>query len=194
MLRPLPPCQRLRYRSGMVWRSRPICSAAGHPVRRRVQALLAVAAVAIAAVAGLEAQRVKCARLNWALLASVDYEPPNLKKPGPRVEASFPAKVLALEGQMVEAEGFMIPLDVAPNGASMFVLNPDADVCAFGVPPRMSDWVMVTMPPGERALVSHLPTIVKGRFSVGEEVRNGRVTSIYRIHAESAAPRGHLGR
>jgi len=190
----LPAPQRLHYRSGMVWYSRPFCPAAGHSVRRRVQALLAVVAVAIAAVAGLEAQRVKYARLNWALLASVDYEPPNLKKPGPRVEASFPARVLALEGQMVEAEGFMIPLDVAPNGASMFVLNPDADVCAFGVPPRMSDWVMVTMPPGERALVSHLPTMVKGRFSVGEEIRNGRVTSIYRIHAESAVPRGHLGR
>jgi hypothetical protein len=28
---------------------------------------------------------------------------------------------------------------------------------------------------------------------VGEEIRNGRVTSLYRIEAESAVPRGVLG-
>jgi hypothetical protein len=151
----------------------------------------------ILAAVPLAAQRVKYERLNWALLASFDYELPDpLDGPSqpmqPRPEV-FPEKVRALNGRHVVAEGFMIPLDVTPSGASMFVLNPNLDVCMFGVPPRLTDWVLVTMPPGQRALVSHLPTTVKGRLWVGEEIRNGRVTSLYRIEAESALPRGMLG-
>ncbi len=163
--------------------------------RATVGAVLAALAIGISAPA--LAQKVKYDRLNWAVLASFEYELPDpltLKNPMavPRPDV-FPDKVKALNGRHVIAEGFMIPLDVTPNGASMFVLNPDVDVCMFGVPPRLTDWVLVTMPPGQRALVSHLPTIVKGRLSVGEEIRNGRVTSLYRIEADSAVPRGHLG-
>jgi hypothetical protein len=155
-----------------------------------------VAALACATVT-LTAQKIKYERLNWAMLASFDYEPPDpltLKsgKAEPRADI-FPDTVKALHGRHVIAEGFIIPLDVTPSGASMFVLNPDVDVCMFGVPPRMNDWVLVTMPPGQRVMVSHLPTTVKGRFLVGEEIRRGRVTSVYRIEAESAIPRGVLG-
>lgn len=154
-------------------------------------------AVALLATVPVAAQKIKYERLNWALLASFDYETPDplaLKNPlaEPRPDV-FPEKVKALNGRHVVAEGFIIPLDVTPNGASMFVLNPDLDVCMFGIPPRLNDWVLVTMPPGERVLVSHLPTTVKGRLWVGEEIRNGRVTSLYRIQADSAMPKGMLG-
>jgi len=143
------------------------------------------------------AQKISYERLNWAVLASVDYELPDplaLKagKAEPRPDV-FPEKVKALNGRHVVAEGFIIPLDVSPSGASMFVLNPDVDVCMFGVPPRLTDWVLVTMPPGQRVMVSHLPTVVKGRLWVGEEIRNGRVTSLYRLEADSAVPRGVIG-
>lgn len=159
--------------------------------------VLVGAAVVLAASAAVLAQKVQYKRLNWALLASFDYSPPDPKalKSGtaqPRSDI-FPEKVKALDGTPVIAEGFIIPLDVTPAGASMFVLNPDVDVCMFGVPPRLNDWVLVTMPPGDRVMVSHLPTTVKGRLNVGEEIRNGRVTSVFRIQAESAVPRGVLG-
>jgi len=145
----------------------------------------------------LQAQKVKYDRLNWAVLASFEYELPDplALKGGaavPRADV-FPEKVKALNGRHVVAEGFIIPLDVTLGGASIFVLNPDVDVCMFGIPPRLNDWVLVTMPPGQRVMVSHLPTTVKGRLWVGEEIRNGRVTSLYRIEAESAIPRGVLG-
>lgn len=163
--------------------------------RRRHVAFL-VAALACA-TATLTAQKIKYERLNWATLASFEYELPDpltLKsgKAEPRTDV-FPEKVKALHGRHVVAEGFIIPLDVTPSGASMFVLNPDVDVCMFGIPPRLNDWVLVTMPPGQRVMVSHLPTTVKGRLWVGEEIRNGRVTSLYRIEAESAVPRGVIG-
>jgi hypothetical protein len=163
---------------------------------RRLHVAFFVAALACA-TATLTAQKIKYERLNWATLASFDYELPDpltLKsgKGEPRADV-FPEKVQALHGRHVVAEGFIIPLDVTPSGASMFVLNPDVDVCMFGIPPRLNDWVLVTMPPGQRVMVSHLPTTVKGRLWVGEEIRNGRVTSLYRIEAESAVPRGVLG-
>lgn len=156
-----------------------------------------VALAVLTAASAAFAQKVQYKRLNWAVLSSFDYAPPDPKalKSGtaqPRPDI-FPEKVKALDGMPVIAEGFIIPLDVTPAGASMFVLNPDVDVCMFGIPPRLNDWVLVTMPPGERVMVSHLPTTVKGRLVVGEEIRNGRVTSLFRIQAESAIPRGMLG-
>lgn len=167
----------------------------------RVKALVgtwAIVAVAVLAAASAAfAQKVQYKRLNWAVLSSFDYVPPDSKalKSGTAVPRTdiFPEKVKALDGLPVIAEGFIIPLDVTPTGASMFVLNPDVDVCMFGIPPRLNDWVLVTMPPGERVMVSHLPTTVKGRLFVGEEIRNGRVTSLFRIQAESALPRGTIG-
>ena len=161
---------------------------------RRAAVLLMTLACA---TSPLFAQKIRYERLNWATLASFEYELPDplsLKsgKAEPRADV-FPEKVKALHGRHVVAEGFIIPLDVTPTGASMFVLNPDVDVCMFGIPPRLNDWVLVTMPPGQRVMVSHLPTTVKGRLLVGEEIRNGRVTSLYRIEAESAIPRGVIG-
>ena len=42
------------------------------------------------------------------------------------------------------------------------------------------------MKPGNKAKFTHLPTGVRGRLEVGEEVRNGRIVSIYRMLAEEA--------
>jgi len=164
-------------------------------VRRRVVVLALVGG--LAAGATLAAQRQSYERLNWALLASNNYRPPDARalKNGtaaPRPDI-FPDRVRALNGRHVVAEGFTIPLDVTRDGASLFVLNPDVDVCMFGVPAQLEDWVLVTMPPGKRAPISHLPTVVRGRLWVGEEIRHGRVTSLYRIDAESAQPVGSFG-
>lgn len=85
---------------------------------------------------------------------------PALKDPmaAPRPDI-FPEKVQARNGRHVVAEGFIIPLDVTPSGASMFVLNPYVDVCIFGIPPRLNDWVLVTMPPGQRVQHSSSPPV-----------------------------------
>lgn len=80
----------------------------------------------------------------------------------------------------------MLPLDLDANGVTKFMLNAALDMCYFGAPVRMNDWVMVTMTGPKKAKFTHLPTAVWGQFEVGEEVRNGRTVSIYRLAAIDA--------
>jgi hypothetical protein len=50
----------------------------------------------------------------------------------------------------------------------------------------MNEWILVRMKGGKRAKFTHLALNVKGRLEVGEQMRNGRVTSLYRLEADSA--------
>jgi hypothetical protein len=51
---------------------------------------------------------------------------------------------------------------------------------------RINEWILVTMKGGKRAPFTHLATTVKGKLSVGEQIRNGRVGSLYRLEADVA--------
>jgi len=66
----------------------------------------------------------------------------------------------------------------------------DFEVCYFGAPVRMNEWVLVTMKGGKRAKFTHLATTVKGRLDVGEEMRNGRVACPHRLEADVAEAEG----
>jgi hypothetical protein len=161
--------------------------------RHRTVAGLIAIAIAAAGVA-LDAQRPSYTHIHWRLLSSVamDEAGGEVRQSGPPAFVIPPA-VQALHGQMVAIEGFMIPLDITPAGVSLFVVNGDADQCDFGIPPRVIDWILVTMKPGQRAPFSHLPTTVRGRLEVGAEVRNGRVTSLYRLAADRVTVQGSFG-
>jgi hypothetical protein len=80
----------------------------------------------------------------------------------------------------------MLPLDLDAQGVTKFMLNAALDMCYFGAPVRLNDWVMVTMTGTKKAKFTHLPTAVWGVLEVGEEVRNGRTVSIYRLAAADA--------
>lgn len=149
---------------------------------RYLQAMAAVVLVATAAWAAATYQPVV-----FSALSNYEYELPDPLEPSSKAPTNvIPASVKALHGKMVSLEGFMLPLDLTPEGVSVFMLNASLDLCYFGAPVRMNEWVLVKMKPGTRAKFTHLATTVKGRFEVGEEMRNGRVTSLYRLVADSA--------
>jgi hypothetical protein len=140
-------------------------------------------ALAIGALVGAQAYQ----RVDFNKLSNYEYELPDPFDPTPRtIQNTIPDAVKALDGRLVSIEGFMLPLDLNAQGVSQFMLNASIDMCYFGAPVRMNEWILVTMKGGTRAKFTHLALNVKGRLSVGEEMKNGRVASLYRLVADSA--------
>lgn len=147
----------------------------------------AVAVLVLVAMASVAAWAATYQPITFNLISNYEYELPDPLEPASRAPQNvIPANVKALNGKMVAIEGFMLPLDLTPEGVSVFMLNASIDMCYFGAPVRMNEWVLVKMKAGKRAKFTHLATTVKGRFEVGEEMRNGRVTSLYRLEADEA--------
>ena len=146
-----------------------------------------VAVVAAVAMTAAALTAASYQPLAFSALSNFEYELPDPLEPSSKAPTNvIPASVKALNGRMVSLEGFMLPLDLTPEGVSVFMLNASLDLCYFGAPVRMNEWVLVKMKAGTRAKFTHLATTVKGRFEVGEEMRNGRVTSLYRLVADIA--------
>jgi hypothetical protein len=125
--------------------------------------------------------------VSFALLSDFEYEVPDpLDAASNTQKDQVPAKVKALHGKLIAVRGFMLPLDLDQAGVSEFMLNASFDMCYFGAPVAMNEWILVKMKPGKKAKFSHLAFNVSGRFEVGEDVRNGRVLSLYRLEADSA--------
>lgn len=126
------------------------------------------------------------ASISFATLSNFDYELPDPLDPAAKVDPNqVPAAVKALHGRQVAIRGFMLPLDLDQSGVSLFTLNGSQDMCYFGAPVRMNEWVLVRMTGPKKARFTHLPIVVSGRLEVGEELRNGRVVSLYRLAAVS---------
>ncbi|MCC7125703.1 MAG: DUF3299 domain-containing protein [Acidobacteria bacterium] len=141
--------------------------------------LLAVAVGTLVSAQGYQ-------RVSFNALSNYEYELPDPLDPKPVSVANvIPASVKALHGKMVSVDGFMLPLDLNQEGVSLFMLNASIDMCYFGAPVRMNEWILVRMKTGKRAKFTHLGMIVKGRLEVGEEMKNGRVASLYRLEADS---------
>jgi len=125
--------------------------------------------------------------VGFNILSGYDWEMPDPLDPAAKLpENVIPSSVKALHGKQVYLKGFMLPLDLDASGVTKFMLNAALDMCYFGAPVRLNDWVMVTMTGTRKAKFTHLPTAVWGTLDVGEEVRNGRTVSIYRLSAVDA--------
>jgi hypothetical protein len=121
------------------------------------------------------------------VLSGFDYDLPDPLDPTAKLNPNqVPAKVKALNGRKVSVRGFMLPFDVQPDGVTQFMLNASLDMCYFGAPVRMNEWIMVAMKPGKKAAFSHMAYQVNGVLEVGEQLKDGRVQSLYRITADSA--------
>lgn len=131
-------------------------------------------------------------------LASFDYYTP---LPGEKVDPkllatrSIPEEIKKLNGQKVSLMGFMMPVRVDDEGnVEEFALNGNYDMCFYGAPAQLNQWVHVKMAPGVKARFSHNPTTVSGTLEVGELIQDGEVISIYRMtgdKAKSYTPRGY---
>lgn len=126
--------------------------------------------------------------LDFWFLAGFDYNPTDPFDPSPKqVKNTIPANILALAGRKVEIYGNILPLDYDSSGTSTFILNASVDACGFGGVPRINEWVYVTMKPGQKAKTygAGYEILVRGTFSIAEEVENGRIVGLYSIVADS---------
>lgn len=126
--------------------------------------------------------------LDFWFLAGFDYNPNEPFEPSPKqVKNTIPANILALAGKKVEIYGNILPLDYDTSGTSTFILNASVDACGFGGVPRINEWVYVTMKPGQKARTygAGYEILVRGTFSIAEEVEKGRVVGLYSIVADS---------
>jgi hypothetical protein len=117
------------------------------------------------------------------------YMPEPGAAPDPELvkKSKIPDDVKALNGKKVAINGFMMPIDQNPEGSREFVLNGNFDMCGFGGPVSINQWVMVRYVGGGRVPYTHLPMSVFGELEVGEEYRDGRLFSIYRMKAKAVS-------
>lgn len=125
--------------------------------------------------------------VSFSTLSNFEYELPDpLDRDAKPNLNQVPAAIKALNGKQISIRGFMLPLDLDNTGVAEFMLNGSLDMCYFGAPVRMNEWVLVRMAGAKKARFTHLPIVVSGKLEVGEQIKNGRVMSLYRMSAVSA--------
>lgn len=118
------------------------------------------------------------------------YTPLPGEKPDEKLlaENKIPERVKNLNGKRVSISGFMLPVDVDDQGSVReFALNGNYDMCFYGAPSQINQWVHVKMKDGVKARFSHNPTTVSGTLEVGELVEDGEVISLYRLTGDKAS-------
>jgi hypothetical protein len=100
---------------------------------------------------------------------------------------NIPKDVVALSGQKIKLNGFMIPMDQAAN-ITQFALVPDLFSCCFGQPPQIQHTIIVNCPKGKA--VSYYPDqiTVEGSLKVGEKRDEGFIVSIFEVEVSSVKP------
>ena len=126
--------------------------------------------------------------LDFWFLGGYDYNPADAFNPSPKqAKNTIPANILALNGKKVEIYGNILPLDYDSSGTSTFILNASVDACGFGGVPRINEWVYVAMKPGQKAKTygAGYEILVRGTFTIAEDVEKGHVVGLYSIVADS---------
>ena len=137
--------------------------------------------------------------VSLAYLASYPYQPadapPNEATAAIDADASagIPPPIRALDGVNALVTGYMMPLDINGIGrVTRFALVRDHAACCLGVTPELNEWIAVeAQSPRGAEFLPETRVAVRGALKVGEEIRNGQVTSLYRMRAaavEKAAP------
>lgn len=97
----------------------------------------------------------------------------------------IPAEIWELDGKKIALEGFMSPIDFDKTGVKSFSLIHNAIGCCFGMFPKMNEWVYVEMTGDKKCdFFSVEPATIYGTFSVGEEIKDGYVVSLFRMQAD----------
>lgn len=134
---------------------------------------------------------VEYQKLSIAALSNYDYYTPlpNEKIDKKRLaENRIPDKIKELNGQKVVLTGFMMPVNVDKDGnVSEFALNGKYDMCFYGAPSSINQWVYVKMTEGKKIKFNHNPIAVYGILEVGEEFKDGEIVSLYRMTSDKVS-------
>lgn len=98
----------------------------------------------------------------------------------------IPAEIGALNNQLVEVVGFMVPIETEGARVKSFALVKDRMLCCFGVIPKLNEWILVQMRDASTAsYYPDQPVRVLGRLAVGGHTAGGSVLSIYRMEGDN---------
>jgi hypothetical protein len=128
-------------------------------------------------------------KVPFGALAAYEYEvadPVKLreaKDPKSVLGDQIPAKIKALDGQPILLVGFMVPIDVDRRGnVTSFALTQNQSFCCYGIPPGLTELVIVEMEEGKVAPYSYdVPVAAYGTMKVGEDIDDGYILSIYQM-------------
>ncbi len=127
-------------------------------------------------------------QISFSKLSNYEYFTPNpFEKTDEQkvVNNLIPQEILDLNGTKVGLSGYMLPYTVDDDGnVSEFSLNGNFDMCYFGAPVSLNEWVMVKMDSNLKVKYTHKPIKVYGVFEVGEDTKDGDVVSLYRLKLE----------
>lgn len=131
-------------------------------------------------------------KVSFKALGGFKYEVPDPEvvraQPDPSKPPvnQVPEQLMQLNESPVLLAGFMVPIDLDASGkVRSFALTQDQMFCCYGVPPKMNEWVMVEMEEGHTAEYKlDAPVAVYGTLKVGEEIEDGYVLSLYRVHSD----------
>ncbi len=100
----------------------------------------------------------------------------------------IPDAVTAMDGQKVRIEGYMIPLKFEEGQVKTFFLSRYMMGCCFGVMPKASEVVEVTMVEGAKAFYdAYMPFVVIGTLEVVPDGTDPEfLQSVFRMQADSA--------
>jgi len=115
----------------------------------------------------------------------MDFYSSDPKAAPPRQALEIPREVQALNGKTIAGSGYMLPIDVKPEGVSKFILTPTIDSCHWGAIGLANEWVMVEMAAGKRVPYARFqPVVMFGRLSLDPQWRGPALTSLYKLTAD----------
>jgi hypothetical protein len=102
----------------------------------------------------------------------------------PDVLAQVPAAVRKLDGQKVVLTGFMLPTKLHEGFATEFLFLGSSQLCCFGTPPALNDWIAVTMKKEGLPPVQDVPMALAGRLRIRPQWTDGFLTGLYFLEGD----------
>jgi hypothetical protein len=96
----------------------------------------------------------------------------------------IPEDIKALDGMKVAMTGFMFPVDANIDETDTFMLVRSVPACFFCEPPKLNQWVRVEIKDQKVAIHRKGAVQITGVFTVGSDVHDGQITSVFRLEAD----------
>lgn len=100
----------------------------------------------------------------------------------------IPGTIRELDGRVVEIRGYMMPTELDGKDVRAFVLVVSQNVCCYGVPPDINEYIIVQMTGKPAPLLENVPIRITGKLHVGDIYENGFWTGIYALEGSTAIP------
>jgi hypothetical protein len=104
----------------------------------------------------------------------------------------LPPEVAALNGKQVAIKGMVMPTVTDQEGIGEFLLTPYFESCCWGGFTSTNQFVVVTLKRKTQELKGFEELTVFGQLSVGDEVKDGQLLSVFRLRGDALGTREGL--